>query len=164
MRKALAITFACALFSIIGSGTALANHTDNDAACPPSSPKGQGAPPCGQGERGNQGNGEDPGDRGNACPPASPNAGGTPPCGNGGNGGDGNGGGGNGGGVQPPEGNCQRADLVVLEDAKLVCVFLGENAEFATKQEDCKDALIALGPVVPDVLGACVFLPPPDEN
>ena len=155
--------------------------------CPESSPVGQlnealgtalGAPSCGNPKPGN-GNGNGNGG-GNTCPPNSPNPGGTPPnCGhppvdtcNDGKDNDNDGKtdgadeeckpGGDGdedGSDNAPAGNCSLADLVLLtEDAKIVCLYLGENAENATKEGDCPDALIAL-PVSP-VVGACVFLPP----
>jgi hypothetical protein len=94
-----------------------------------------------------------PGDHGNACPPASP-AGGdaSPPCGH------------PGGGPppEPPAGNCQSADLVLLTaDAKIICVYFPPNGNLATTDEECPDALIATGPgPAPLDGGVCVFLPP----
>ena len=61
MRRVLAIAFALALFAMVGTGAALANHKDNDNACPPNSPAGsqdsEATPPCGQGQGQGPGNG-----------------------------------------------------------------------------------------------------------
>lgn len=168
MRKFLMMAFAITVFMALGAGSASAASGGGQGSgkpCPPASPVGQlndllgqdnGAPNCGNGGGGNNGGGNGGGHK---CPPNSPNPGGTPPnCGNGGGGG--------GGGNPPPEppaDNCSLADLVLLtEDAKIVCLYLGENAENASTSKDCPDALIAL-PVSP-VVGACVFLPPDGEG
>jgi hypothetical protein len=92
-----------------------------------------------------------PGDHGNACPPASPNAGNPPNCGHPSQ-----------PPPQPPAGNCQSADLVLLTaDAKIVCVYFPPNGNLATTDQECPDALIATGPgPAPLDGGVCIFLPP----
>jgi hypothetical protein len=95
-----------------------------------------------------------PGDNGNACPPSSPAGGDASPpgCGHPGEQPP----------PQPPAGNCQSADLVLLTaDAKIVCVYFPPNGNLATTDEECPDALIATGPgPAPLNGGVCVFLPP----
>jgi hypothetical protein len=89
--------------------------------------------------------------KGNACPPNSPNPTGTPPnCGH------------PPPPVEPPAGNCEHADLVLLtETAKIICVYLPPNGNLAATTEECPDALLATGPgPAPLNGGICVFLPP----
>lgn len=136
MRRVLAIAFALALFAMVGTGAALANHKDNDNACPPNSPAGQqdsdATPPCGKGDGKGPGNGN----------------------------GNGHGNGNGNGGVTPPAGNCAEADLVVLEGTQIVCLYGPGNGDVATTEDDCPDAEFASGPDPVLGGGICVFLPP----
>ncbi len=174
MRKLLillaAVASALAIMMVGGVGTASACDPPN---CPPK-------------ERGDDESGKDgkPGCKPKKpkCPGNGNGGGGKPKCPGNGNGGKpncpGNGGGkpkcpgdGNGGGgckpkcppAKPPAGNCQDADLVLLtEDAKILCLFLGENAPLADKAKQCPDALIPLP--VDELIGVCLFLPPADNG
>lgn len=161
MRKLFAMVFTIALFMTLGTGSALATGGGGDGKgsgkpCPPASPGGQENPPdsapnCGNGNGGN-GGGKDTCEDGKANDKDGSKDDKDSECQDPRDGDE-------NGSDKAPEGNCQRADLVLLtEDAKIVCLFFGENAQFATQTADCRDALIALP--VDDVLGACVFLPP----
>ena len=67
------------------------------------------------------------------------------------------------GGEEPtaPAKNCLEADAVLFEQAKLVCLYFGENAENASREGDCPD--LAARVRIEDGLAACVFLPPADS-
>ena len=165
MRKLYVMALTISLVMAFGASSALAakgGEKGSGKPCPESSPVGQlnealgtalGAPSCGNPKPGG-GGGNPPVD---TCHDGKDNDkdgktdGEDEECKPGGDGDE-------DGSDNAPAGNCSLADLVLLEDAKIVCLYLGENAENATTEADCPDALIAL-PVSP-VVGACVFLPP----
>ena len=159
MRKLFVMALAIALFMSLGATSALATGggggSDNGKPCNPNSPAGQAGeghhPGCndpGNGNGNGNGNGckdKDKNDK-HKCPP--------------------------GHGCKPhhddcevPEGNCEEADLVLFEGARIVCLYFGEKAALASKLGDCPDALIAGGGGQGDLgLGACVFLPPDTDE
>ena len=164
MRKLFVMAAALAAVMLLGASSAAAESGDKGSGkpCPPSSPVGQllglenpGAPNCGNGG-GNGGGGG--GGNTDTCKDGKDNDGDglkdkkDPECTDPNDGVE-------DGSDNAPAGNCALADLVLLtEDAKLLCLYLGENAENADKAKDCPDAELAL-PISP-VLGACLFLPP----
>ena len=179
MRKLFVVALATSLFMALGASSAFAaGNGGGDGkgnACPPNSKNPNGTPPnCGNGNGGNGGNNggnngckdKNKNDNKN-CPPNNgcknkPNC---PPdddceqkkncppdddcdkkpddC-------------------EPPEGNCTQADLVIFDPAKILCLYFGEKAPLADKEEDWPDALISVP--IDELIGACVFLPPATDD